>query len=327
MHLCAAHRKGPIPMHSRRFPVVVAASALVLSLAACGSGQPSLDSGSASPASSRTVMTSLGAVEVPASPERVVVMNVQQASMVVSLGVTPVGVAGEIDPYYTWLADDIGPLINDQLQDASYVLSPEAVAALDPDVIFLGNWQVADTEVLERLQGIAPVVTTASKEVVPAWQDSVTTIGEALGVPEKAATLIDEIETEYRELGERTGVVGKSYQYFGMSKDSLTSGNALTLQLAGMVPGKHQDVEGVVSNNDISLEQVPDLDADLLLIWNFSPRDLADLPGFDSLPSVVSGNFHQIDAAQAAALTGPEPIGLRGFLLDTVTPMLETLGR
>ena len=273
----------------------------------------------------RTVATSLGDVEVPADPERVVVLNVQQASMAVSLGVEPVGVAGETSSY-PWLEEDIGPLIDADLQDAAYTISPEAVAELDPDVILAGNWQLTDPELTERLESVAPVVTTDSEEVVPSWQDSLTTVGDALGLVDEAETLVTEIEAEYAELGDSTGTVGMTYQYMALADDNLTSGNALLLQLAGLEPGQHQDVDGVVSNNEISLERVPDLDADLLLLWNASSHVVEELPGFDSLPSVQSGNYHEIDLAQATALTGPEPIGLRGYLLDLLTPMLEELG-
>lgn len=303
--------------------VVATVVTVLMTLTACGGA----DTGPASEpeATTRTVTTSTGEVEVPVDPQRVVVLNVQQASMVVSLGVTPVAVAGDLS-VYPWLTEKIEPLLDPALQDEAYTPQVEAIAALDPDLILIGNWQLADAAVVEQLQALAPVVSTNSQEVVPSWQDSVTTIGQALGVEDAASQLIADIETSYAALGERTGVTGLTYQYVALEDQTFTSGNGLLFQVIGLEPGAHQDVAGSVSDNELSVERLSELDADLVLVWNASSTDLDTVPGLSGLPAARAGNLHEIDLLQATALTGPDPIGLQGYLLEMVTPMIEQLG-
>lgn len=307
--------------------VMVATSALLaVSLVGCSAATNAENSISKSAEEFRVVSTSLGEVQVPAEIERVVVLNIQQASMVMSLGVTPVAVAGLADPY-PWLDDTVVPLIDESLQDAALVISPEAVAVHNPDVIFIGGWQLTDPELVTRLQRIAPVVSTDSTEVVPSWQDALQTIGDTLDLRSEADDMIANIEGDYRDLGERAGVVGLTYQFPTLHQNLFGFGNGTILQLTGMVPGAHQDIDGAISAHEISLEQAPELSPDLLLLLRYTEQDNVDLPGFEQLPSVQAGNYYELSEPEAVALLTPEPIGLSGYLLDFLEPKLEALGK
>lgn len=129
------------------------------------------DSGSTATdaAETRVIIDMLGReVEIPVSPKRVVMMNDRElASMAVSLGYVPLGiVAGDVD--YIDRLSSIGGLQGDLSQmEALSVGEPdlEAIAAVNPDLIFQDSWAVENqTNEFELLEKIAPVVAITPRE-------------------------------------------------------------------------------------------------------------------------------------------------------------------
>jgi iron complex transport system substrate-binding protein len=106
--------------------------ALLVALTACGGGSGS--GAAARTADTRTVTHDRGETEVPAEPQRVVVLDSPHLDAALSVGVTPVGSAqSSVDeglPAYlgdrTEGIDIVGTIEEPDL---------EAIAALDPDLI------------------------------------------------------------------------------------------------------------------------------------------------------------------------------------------------
>ena len=175
------------------------AAALALSLAACGSGpDAATGDGTAAPAASstRTVETARGPVEVPAEPERVVVLDTGELDSAVALGVVPVGAvrAPVQDGLLGYLADDL-----DGVELVGEIDEPdlERIAALDPDLILGSELRVG--QVYDQLSAIAPTVLTETVGVV--WKENLLVHGAALGREEQAQELLDAYEARADEVG------------------------------------------------------------------------------------------------------------------------------
>ena len=153
-------------------------SAGALLLAGCGKGATTAgDSGTGS--DTITVRTNTGDVEVPADPQRVVVLDNTSFHTLKAFGVEPVAVPKPLLPrsgFEEWRADGI--------RDAGSHREPdlEAINAADPDLI-IGGKRFADYS--DDLGRIAPVIDVApdveEQDYMAALKKQTTTLGEIFG--------------------------------------------------------------------------------------------------------------------------------------------------
>ncbi len=177
--------------------------AAALPLAACGGTAASEES--TVPASSdgefpRTVEHAMGSTEIPAEPERVVVLDTGELDSVVALDVTPVGavtteVASGFLSYLQEAADGVAQVGTIPEPDL------EAIAALRPDLILSNS--VRHEDLYDELSQIAPTVFAEQVGVV--WKDNFALAAEALGREDEAAAVLEEYETRAGEVGASLG--------------------------------------------------------------------------------------------------------------------------
>ena len=108
-----------------------------------------------------------GTTEVPAEPERVVVLDLGELDSAVALGMTPVGaVRAPVN-------DGLLSYLEDELTDVELVgeigePDLEKIAALEPDLILGSELRVA--EFYDELSALAPTVFTETVGV--AWKEN-----------------------------------------------------------------------------------------------------------------------------------------------------------
>lgn len=171
---------------------IAALLGLSVALAACSSGGDSADgaaspTGSTSPATTLTVETNNGPVEVPANPKRVVALDNTSFQTLQALGVTPVALPKPLLPasLSAW-ADNPG------IADIGTHREPklEEINAAEPDLIVGGKRFAQYTE---KLTEIAPVIDLAPSVEEPGYADALkaqtTTLAEIFGQPEVAKQL------------------------------------------------------------------------------------------------------------------------------------------
>ncbi|MFR9803616.1 ABC transporter substrate-binding protein [Pseudonocardia sp. RS010] len=175
---------------------VLAAVVLAASLAACGSAGDGAGSTSSAASGTRPVTHAMGTTEVPADPQRVVVLDTGELDSVLALGVTPVGATSPVagGPLPTYLADRTTGVTNLGTQSD---LNLEAVAGLRPDLI-LSN-KVRHEELYPQLSAIAPTV--LAERVGVAWRENLRLAGQALGREADAERIL----ADYRAKAEETG--------------------------------------------------------------------------------------------------------------------------
>lgn len=291
----------------------IAAGTLLLS--GC-TGTGAVETGSTS-AGTVTVSTLKGEVEVPANVENVVALTSPAADVSAELGLTPVAVEESSTGLQPWQQDSLAAVADPALGDDEGALDIEKIASYEPDVIFAGPWQVADDSVHRQLSEIAPVVVPDSEAVNPDWDDTLTTVGQALGKSDDAERILTETQESLAAVGEETGAQGRTYQLVSPRPDGIYFGNAAPLELFGLEPGRHQTPEEV-NRFALSAENLDELDADHLFIWAMdeeSRKSLEDNPTFDSLPAVQSGRAQFIDTDVATAINAASPASMR-WLVD-----------
>ncbi|MDT0308390.1 ABC transporter substrate-binding protein [Streptomyces sp. DSM 44917] len=217
----------------RRLRPAAVAALLVGTAAACGSSE---DSGSEDPAGGPAVEAEEGAFPVTIDhrfgsttieeqPARVVTVGLTDQDAVLALGTVPVGVTdwlglheGAIGP---WAEEALGEAeLPTVLEDPGTGPQVEEITRLDPDVI-IALYAGLTEEQYDSLTRIAPVV-AAPEEFedwgIP-WQDQTLLTGQALGRPQAARGLVEEVENVFEEQraahpefeGE-TGIVATPYE-------------------------------------------------------------------------------------------------------------------
>lgn len=176
-------------------------------LTACGSGgdQQDLATGAeGNGTETRSVAHAMGTTEVPAEPERVVVLDTPHLDTALSLGVTPVG------SVQSSIAEGLPGYLGDRAEGIEIVGTIEepdleAIAALDPDLIL--SSQVRHEQIYDRLSQIAPTVFTDYEE---GWQQIFSITAEALGRAEEGEEALTEFQARADEIGEDVGAEGSS---------------------------------------------------------------------------------------------------------------------
>ncbi|MFJ4920312.1 ABC transporter substrate-binding protein [Streptomyces sp. NPDC088725] len=175
--------------------VTVAATALALTLAACGGGSDE-PANKASDAGTHTVSTVMGEVKVKDAPKRVVVLDTDALDSAVTLGFTPVGATTVADgaPFSTYLPEDrlkgvkpVGVIGEPNL---------EAINALKPDLIL--SSKVRDEKNYKSLSQIAPTV--FSDTTGPTWRENFELHADALGKRNEAASVVAGYDAHIKRL-------------------------------------------------------------------------------------------------------------------------------
>ena len=248
----------------------------------CGSGHSVAASGSTA---ARSIQHDGGSSKVPTDPKRVVTVDNSAASAALSLGVTPKG--------STYFSSTSGTTKVAGIADVGLEESPnlEAIAALKPDLI-LGGWP---SGLYDKLSAIAPTVEIGYDEQKGGldWMRALELYARALGKESKASDLL----AQYR-----AGVARAQRDWDLVSTKPTVSilrpGNGHVSQyLSGTFSGSivYDDVGFAppptapkVAWQRLSLEHLPDLDADHVVVWDYTSK-----PGNESK-----------DAAGMSALLG-----------------------
>ncbi|MFJ9682658.1 iron-siderophore ABC transporter substrate-binding protein [Streptomyces sp. NPDC101194] len=190
----------------RTLAATATAAALVLVLGGCSSGDDGKETSGASGKSSGafpvSIKSALGTAEIKKQPERIVTLGQGSTETAIALGHTPVGIES-----YEWGSDKTGylPWIHEAVEKKGQKLPTqfkggedidfEAITELAPDVI-LAPWSGITQKQYDILKDIAPTVAYPDLAWSTDWDQQIEIIAKALGQPDKAKTLISEIEKQ-----------------------------------------------------------------------------------------------------------------------------------
>ncbi|ALJ18952.1 ABC transporter substrate-binding protein [Microbacterium sp. No. 7] len=327
--------------HTARRATAFAGLALgaALALTACGSSTPaSGDEAAADGTSSAaategfpvTLDTAYGEITVDEKPQKIVALSASYVDALAAMGVETVafsaGVADEaaFAASFPWLEGVATGPMDPALVNAEYQPVLEAIAKYDPDLILANTWQV-DEDLYTQISSIAPTfvgVTLGNND----WNVTLDAIGELIGEPDAADAAAAKVEEAYAAASAgMPGLEGKTYQSVGYDGTKFWFGNGSWLDGFGLVPAENQDnTQSGNGTNDISLENIDQLSADVLSIWFWQsdPAVLGADPRYQQLPAVKNEAVLVPDLALANATNGAGPLSL-AWAIDWVTEQLS----
>jgi iron complex transport system substrate-binding protein len=313
--------------HLRVVALALVASSIGL-LSACGSG------GDSSGTATTGVQTINGHIAVPENPERVVVLDSQSVDVVFELGITPVawdnGSFSSTIEETPWLAGIAGNSFQKDLVGSDNSVDFEAVLAADPDLIIADPLIATKGEVFDRLNGIAPTI-TSDVDRAQSWQERTTFLANALRMPDKGEEAIASTNTAIADQAKGLeSLAGMTYYYVAYSIDEggLRYGNGTWFEGYGFKPAPNQD--NTYSNSHVvSLERVTEFNADILGIWAITEADKADLQAnaqFNELPAVKAGRVVWLDVPMALATNNSGPRSVVWALKQATPQLAKTVG-
>lgn len=345
------------PLRDHRLSAVAVCAAL-LGSAACGGD----DGGSAAPAATeqgsasagsaggsgassagpRTVEHIYGTTVLPESIERVVVTGFTDIDVVLALGVVPVG-------YNDWYGVGLQPWAAAQLpagaaEPVAFEMTDdgmpvEEILALQPDLVLDGGAMSPD--VYEALSGVVPTVAvpvqSASAWVLP-WDAHVEWFGEVLGLEDRAAELVADLDARYAavrsehpEFAEATAaIVWPGGGKFGTYVSTDDSRMQILADLGFRPPAS---LVGMATEDpsswfvELSPEQVSLLESDVLVGMSYAPDERATADGnsaFQNLDVVERGDLLWLDTAVMDAFSYGSILSTP-FVIDELVPQLATL--
>jgi iron complex transport system substrate-binding protein len=330
----------------RRVSGIAFTTLLAVGLTSCGSAEESTGESGGDTAGGQfpvSIDSALGTAEIPEQPERVVTLGQGSAETAIALGVVPVGVES-----YEWGSDDTGylPWIHEAVTEAGEELPTqftgaddidfEAIIELEPDVI-LAPWSGVTQEQYDILSDIAPTVAYPELPWSTDWDQQIEIIGEALGQPEEAQGLIQDIETQFDE------AAAANEQFADLTFSYVYTDGPGTLgvflpdeQRVAMVRGLGLTVDPVVETFPetegtdsaiIGLENADQLsESDLLFTFYSDPETRAEIEAqelYAAIPAVESGAVvasEDNSFVTASSIINPLTVP---WVIDRYVPMIE----
>jgi ABC-type Fe3+-hydroxamate transport system substrate-binding protein len=262
------------------------------------------------------VQHAMGETEVPADPQRVVVLDSSFLDASIALGVIPAG-ATEGTPG-AGLPAYLGEATADiQLAGDTTTPNLELIASLQPDLILAAK--VRHEALYEQLSSIAPTVFSESSG--QNWTDQVRLTGDALGRTAEADALVADFEARATAVGAAIGATGKTASIVrfipGQTRlygPTTFSGSVLTAVGFDLGDKGYDPAVGMAL---LSAEQLEMVDADVIFATTFAGEGSAR-PDFEALwanlPAVGEGR--QFDVEDSTWMSGIGVLGANQILDD-----------
>lgn len=255
--------------------------AVMFLLTACGTNKPSGTTGEktapvqAGTVKERIVKHALGESKVPASPQRVVVLDTGELDIALALGVKPIGavIAGAESGFPEYLKGK-----TDGIQNVGTIAEPnlEAIAALKPDLILTNT--LRHEKIKEKLEQIAPTVFGKRPNF---WKENFAIYAEALGKADTGTQVMADYENRIKEfrgkMGDRLATTKVSLvrsfpDHARIYLNESFSGSVLVDLGLGRPQSqdkKSDDPAKPAVFAKVTEEQIPEMDGDVILVFYY----------------------------------------------------------
>lgn len=327
----------------RALAAAAAAVATTFALSACSTG-PSGDAASNEATSASTsgvekdafpttIKHAFGQTEITAEPKRIATVGWNDADIVVSLGVLPVGATkitwgGNAKGSTDWFDAAVAKL-DGKTEIARYDdtagIPVEEIAKTQPDLILGVNSGITKEE-YDKLSKIAPTVAYPGQAWGTSWEDSLTLVGQALGRSTQAGTLAAETNKSIDDaLAKYPQIKGKSAAWAWFTPTDLSVVGLYTshdlrpqlLRRFGMVDAPTVATLSKDNNQfsaNLSAEKSSTLAADVLIFYVEQPGQDAELkkhPLLGQIPALKSNHYvASADNATALTMSSPSPLSM-----------------
>ncbi len=218
----------------------------------------------------RIVEHLMGETCVPMQPRRVVALDHTAAGNLLSLGVTPIGVASNLLPELAELIPDVPRL------GQSDQINLEALAVLQPDLIIGGYWDMEGT--YDKLSAIAPTV-AFEMQTTGDWQRPFRFHGQVLGLETQVEAVLEQYQQRVEELSAQVNappiqvslvrVLAQSGQISLYLKNCFGGSILADLGFARPPSQNEGTLDQLPFLKQISREALPQADGDVILLFTF----------------------------------------------------------
>lgn len=265
----------------------------------------------------RTVVHSRGETTIEQQPQRVVVLDSGEIDQVLSLGVTPVGIASPKD------ASSQPAYLENQLADVQTVgttseLNFEAIAALKPDLILGSKLRVDES--YDQLSQIAPTVLSI-RPGFP-WKENFLLTADALGLEGKAVEVLNEYQTHVDAVRETIDGSPEISLVRFMPGRTRLYGNlsfiGVILKDLGLSRPEIQNIDDLAV--EISPENIADANGDWIFYSTYGKPSATEQDNilsnelWHNLPAVQEG--HALEVNDESWFMGLRPLGANEVLND-----------
>lgn len=245
------------------------------------------------PASTRTVESVYGSVEVPAEPQRIFALDEYAGAAMLLAGTEPIAVFA---PFRARIPTQ---LLNDaEVETIPIVFGEwnfEQIAEFDPDLIVLTD--IGDPSLPDTLADIAP---TVALPFVAPWRDIVSAIGDVTGAPDTAIAITDGITARIEAVADATlpdtsiGVLASGPQFGTFSIGTGAPASSIFEEAGYTRPTVEQQAPTLGVALQVSDENLGEHDADYLLQLGgdeafYTVDVLQALPTFQAIPAITDG--------------------------------------
>jgi iron complex transport system substrate-binding protein len=268
--------------------------------AAAGSTAPASSGSPAGSSGTRSVAHAMGTTDVPANPQRVVVLDMGEMDMALALGIQPIGAAlyTADQEFASYLQGRIGEYTRVGTVDEPDL---EAIASLNPDLIISNKLRHEDR--YDTLSRIAPTVFAESLGVD--WKASFEVVARALGQEARHQEVMteygDRIDAFQQAMGDRLAethvtIVRSFPDHIRLYMKASFIGTII--EDSGLPRPASQNKD--IFMEEISAERIRDLAADVIftLYWNRSQGEqlssLMQNPLWDRLAAVQAGQVFEM---------------------------------
>lgn len=275
---------------------------LLLVVSACGNSNTNEGNegteGNNSNTETITYQAETGAIEVPADPQRVVVLNSFVAGNVMALGANIVGVD-------TWAKDN--PRYQEYIENAEVVSDQdlEKIIELDPDLIITAS----NTNNLDKLGEIAPTVAYTYGNVDYLTQHI--EVGKLLNKEEEAKNWVDDFKTRAEQAGEEirakigedatVSVIENFDKELYVFGDNWGRGTEILYQeMKLQMPEKVKETALKDGYFALSFEVLSDFAGDYMIFSKNSEGDTSfqETNTYKNIPAVKNGQVFEADAKE-----------------------------
>jgi iron complex transport system substrate-binding protein len=310
------------------FATLAGATALSLTLAACGSSSkdtggassaPTTSSAASAPATAastapveRTLKDGLGHdVKIPANPKRIIASYLEDH--LISIGVMPIAQWGTSK-------GSKQDYLNDHLSALPPVPSDlpfEAVAGFNPDLLIIGDTSTVAGDKYSQYSKIAPTFVLGD-EINGDWRQALLKVGEVLNKKAEAQKALDTYDQKAKDakdkLQKASGAKSAAAIWlvgnkFFVVSEARSSGTVLYKDLGFTVPAAVKEISaaGKANWNSISLEKLATLDADYIFLVNSDTATGSEAlkdPVWGTIPAVKNNQVFQFDKTKSWLYSG-----------------------
>ncbi len=310
------------------FAILAGATALSLTLAACGSNSKDTGGASSAPAASsaasapaaaastapveRTLKDGLGHdVKIPANPKRIIASYLEDH--LVAIGVMPIAQWGTSK-------GSKQDYLNDHLSALPPVPSDlpfEAVAGFNPDLLIIGDTSTVAGDKYSQYSKIAPTFVLGD-EINGDWRQALLKVGEVLNKKAEAQKALDTYDQKAKDakdkLQKASGAKSAAAIWlvgnkFFVVSEARSSGTVLYKDLGFTVPAAVKEISaaGKANWNSISLEKLATLDADYIFLVNSDTATGSEAlkdPVWGTIPAVKNNQVFQFDKTKSWLYSG-----------------------